>query len=122
MDDPSHEVSLPEWELERLSELVSKRVDDKLLARFGRWVVFNLIVLGGIAGGGVVAFFNLRGDVEKSMTINAYQDAKLAEAKVEASSFRAEICVRLDRFGEQLNSISNQLAAHNGRVASGAGK
>ena len=111
------EVTLPEYEIEQISELVAQRVQDKLLARFGRWIVINLLAIGGIAGAGLIAFFNLKSDVDRNTTANAYQNERLVEQAAGAASFRAEMNAKLDRISEQVTNLNVTLASHNGRVA-----
>lgn len=111
------EIQLPKWEIEELSELVSKRVEDKLLARFGRWVVFNLILLGGVAGGGVVAFFNLRSEVQNNASLNQFQDMRITESIANTAAWRTEVNSKLDRVSDKIDILSSQLFTHNAKAA-----
>jgi hypothetical protein len=104
------EIELPQWEIEALATLVSKRVEDKLFARFGKWVILNLIGLGVVAGGASVAFFDLRTEVRRQDVVNEYQNR-----------IQADIATRLDKILDRLDRMSEQLSTHSGMSSNGGG-
>ena len=109
-------VILPDDEVDQIAQIVAKRVEDKLFAKFGKWVVVNLIMVGGISGGGLVAFFNLKSDVQSNALNNSYQDQRIADQIAAASLWRTEVNAKLARVEDKLDQLNTTLANHNGRV------
>lgn len=105
---------MPEWELDKLSSLVAKRVEDKMLAKFGKWVVLNLLGVGLVVGGGLVWVLTLSKEVDTHQLLGIQRDKRMDEIVRATDSFRAELLSKIDKINDKLDEVKLNLASHNG--------
>ena len=104
---------MPDWELEELSVRVARRVEDKLLAKFGRWVVLLLIAISGLIVSGLIGFFDLKGDVRTNQTMNQVQNENIRSNQESANNVRNAFEYKLDRLSGQVTELTVLIRSQN---------
>jgi hypothetical protein len=75
----------------RLVEEIAQRVEERLAAKFARWVGFNVMVLLGTISGAIGAYYAIDNRLSEQTRINIIQDKMLEQVRSEEIATRSEL-------------------------------
>ena len=102
-------VCMTQVEVAELARDVAQRVEDKLLAKAARWLVFNAIGVIIAAAAGIAAFYGLDARIASNNVRDDSQDARLSAIANEAALTRSSIDFQLRSISDRINEINTFL-------------
>ena len=102
-------VCMTQVEIAELARDVAQRVEDKLLAKAARWLVFNAIGVIIAAAAGIAAFYGLDARIASNNVRDDSQDARLSSMASEAAITRSSLDFQLRSISDRINEINTFL-------------
>jgi len=102
-------ICMTQVEVAELARDVAQRVEDKLLAKAARWLVFNAIGVIIAAAAGIAAFYGLDARIASTNVRDDSQDARLSSMASEAAITRSSLDFQLRSISDRINEINTFL-------------
>lgn len=80
----------------RLVEEIAQRVEEKIVAKFAKWVVGNAIAVILAIGGGIAAYYDVKSETRIAIANDAVQDHHLYAQEAEQKEAREALDRKLD--------------------------
>lgn len=103
----------------KLIEEIAERVEERLAAKFVKWMVGNVAAFVLMAVAGIAAFYDLKGDVKKSLERDQYQDMDIERIRDDTMARRQVLDAKLDSISNRIDEINRFLRDHNSAMLNG---
>lgn len=107
----------------RLIEEIAERVEEKLVAKFAKWVIANGIALLAVLVGGIAAYYDVKHETKTALQNDVVMDYRMNEQSIEARTSRESIDRKLDAMnttlGNKIDEIQRFLRDHNQATLNG---
>lgn len=103
----------------RLIEEIAERVEEKLVAKFAKWVVANGVALLLAMVGGIAAYYDVKHETKLALQNDATLDRQMDEQATEARLSRDSIDRKLDVLRAEVQEINRFLRDHNQATING---
>jgi hypothetical protein len=106
----------------KLIEEIAERVEERIAAKFVRWMVGNVAAFVFLVVAGIAAFYDLKGDVKKSLERDQYQDQDIERIRDDTMARRQALDSKLESISQRIDEINRFLRDHNSAMLNGTRK
>jgi hypothetical protein len=103
----------------RLIEEIAASVEARLVAKFAKWIIGNVIGLVVAIGSGIAAYYDVRADAHNAIQHDAKQDREIVEHYANARAEREALDRKLDNMTSKIDEINRFLRDHNTMTLNG---
>lgn len=96
---------------------LAQRVEERIVAKFARYLIVNAVAVFGLICAGMVAFFSLHSKVDSNIARDDLQDRVITNIQADATMNRAALDASLREIASKIDEINRFLRDHsNGAV------
>lgn len=96
-----------------LIEEIAERVEERIVAKFAKWVIGNAVALLLAIATGIGAYYDLKHETKLALTNDAMLDHKMDSTAIETRTSRETMDRKLDSISDRIDEINRFLRDHN---------
>jgi chromosome condensin MukBEF complex kleisin-like MukF subunit len=93
----------------RFAEEIADRVEQRLIAKFAKWVIINLGVLVTSVAIGIAAYYNHESRISTLAQVDIVSEKQIAAMAIEHGAIRASLGIELREINARLDEINRYL-------------
>jgi Mg2+ and Co2+ transporter CorA len=100
----------------RLVEEIATRVEEKLVAKFARWLAVNLLVVLGLVATIIGTYYSLDNRITEAKRVDELQDRLLTSHQVDNQQLRNDLLTEIRDLKRGQDEINRFLRDHNSEM------